>query len=65
MTGAASASERETAACLVAQRLHLELGDARRIVARLDKAKPGVLAQLARTLPAAELAARAQEARDG
>jgi hypothetical protein len=57
-------AEAETAACLIAARLGVELGEARRIAARLDAAKPARLAALARTLPAAELAALAREARD-
>jgi hypothetical protein len=59
-------AEAETAACLIADRLGVTLSDARLIAARLDQAKPGRLAAIARTLPAAELAALAQEeARDG
>jgi hypothetical protein len=56
-----SHAEAETAACLIAARLGVELGDARRLAARLDATQPGHLAALARTLPAAELAALAQE----
>jgi hypothetical protein len=53
-------AEAETAALLIAERLGVELAEARR-AARLDAARPGRLAALARTLPAAELAALAQE----
>ena len=57
-------AEAETAALLIAERLGVELAEARRLAARLDAAKPGRLAALARNLPAAELAALAREARD-
>jgi hypothetical protein len=57
-------AEAKTAALLIAERLGVGLAEARHIAARLDAAKPGRLAALARTLPAAELAALAQEARD-
>jgi hypothetical protein len=57
-------AEAETGALLIAERLGVELAEARRLAARLDAAKPGRLAALARNLPAAELAALAREARD-
>jgi hypothetical protein len=56
-----SRAEAETAAGLTAARLGVELAEARRLAARLDAAKPGRLAALARKLPAAELAALARE----
>jgi len=46
-----SRAEVETAACLIAARLGVELGEARRFAARLDIAKPGRLAALAANCP--------------
>jgi hypothetical protein len=59
-----SRAEAETAACLIAHRLGVQLADARLIAARLDTAKPGRLARLARTLPEAELGTLREEAAD-